>query len=268
MPHLRFSRARRTYSCARCSARIGPHQAYFRDEPYPFARMRGQAVVRYLCVLCVVGPDNAKAVIDALSSRGAHRDDHPDQLPIEFSIARAGVLTFPPRVELVDITPQLLDILRSEPERLRQLTSDAFEVLICERLEHFGYAFARVGRHSFQRDGGIDLIAWPRSALVPTLIAVQAKHTTRVGRQIGPQAVRDLVGATRQHGLSAGLLVTNTTFSPDARWFAEKEPMLVRLRDITDLRRWLKGELSPCDEWREIPAALELCPGVRVELPR
>jgi hypothetical protein len=230
--------------------------------------MRGQAVVRYLCVPCVVGPDDAKAVIDALSSRGALSDDHPDQLPLEFSIARAGVLTFPPRVEMVDITPQLLDILRSQPERLRELTPDAFEVLICERIAYFGYDFARVGRHSFQRDGGIDLIAWQPSTLVPTLIAVQAKHTTRVDGHVGPHAVRELVGATRQHGLGAGLLVTNTTFSPDARWFAAKEPMLVRLRDITDLRRWLKGELNTRDEWREIPAVIELCPGVSVALPR
>ena len=267
MPHLPFSRARRTYSCARCLATIAPHQAYFRDDPHPFARMRGQAVVRHLCVPCVVGPDDAKAVTDALSSRGAHRPDHPGQLTLEFKI-RPGVLAFPPRVQLVDITPQVLDILRAQPERLRELTPDAFEVLICERLERFGYVFARVGRHSFQRDGGIDLIAWQRSALVPTLIAVQAKHTTRVDRQIGPQPVRDLVGATRQHGLNAGLLVTNTTFSPDARWFAEKEPTLVRLRDITDLRRWLKGELSTRDEWREIPPVIELCPGVTVELPR
>jgi hypothetical protein len=63
-------------------------------------------------------------------------------------------------------------------------------------------------------------------------------------------------------------LVTNTTFTPDARWFASKEPALVQLRDVQDLRRWLKGEFSRDAEWRDMPTGIELCPGVRVELPR
>jgi len=147
------------------------------------------------------------------------------------------------------------------------MSPDAFELLICDRLSKFGYDFARVGRVN-QRDGGIDMIAWQREALVPILLAVQAKHTADPNKHIGPSPVRDLAGTVQQHGLNAGLLVTNTTFTPDAKWFAQKQPLIVRLRDMRDLQQWLLGEFSAEDAWREIPIEIEVCPGMRVPLPR
>jgi len=226
--------------------------------------MRGTATVRYLCLSCLVGPEEAKAIVGTLSGRKGD----PNQLPLGFEVTSDGGLVFPPRVELVDISRELLQMLQAAPDRLRGLTADRFELLICDRLANFGYDFARVGSHAFRKDGGVDLLAWQRAALVPLLIAVQAKHTSRAERSVGPDAVRDLAGTVRQHGFNAGLLVTNTTFTPDARWFASKEPVLVQLRDVQDLRRWLKGEFSREAEWRDMPTEIELCPGVRVELPR
>lgn len=264
MPYLRFSHARQPYACSRCRGNIAKRRPYFRDEPHPFDRMRGTATVRYLCLSCVVGPEEASAIVESLSER---RVD-PNQLPLGFEVTPDGGLVFPPRVELVDISRELLEMLQTTPDRLRDLTADQFELLVCDRLAAFGYDFARVGRHAFRKDGGIDLLAWQRTALVPLLIAVQAKHTRRANRKVGPDAVRDLAGTVRQHGFNAGLLVTNTTFTPDARWFAGKEPSLVQLRDIQDLRRWLRGEFSRDAEWRDLPTGIDLCPGVRIELPR
>jgi hypothetical protein len=264
MPHLRFSHARQPYACSRCSGNIAKRHPYFRDEPFPFARMRGTATVRYLCLSCVVGPAEASAIVESLSERRADAN----QLPLGFEVTSDGKLFFPPRVELVDISRELLAMLEATPDRLRELTADQFELLICERLAAFGYDFERVGAHAFRKDGGIDLLAWQRTGLIPLLIGVQAKHAGYTKRKVGPDAVRDLTGTVRQHGFNAGVLVTNTTFTPDARWFACKQPALVQLRDIQDLRRWLKGEFSREAEWRDLPTEMELCPGVRIELPR
>lgn len=265
MPYLRFSRARQLYTCARCSTRILRHQPYVRDEPHPYARMRGTAVVGHLCLSCVVGPEEARRIFLAFLTKD--RGD-PPELPPGFEITPNGYLRFPPRVELIDITPQLLQILARDPDRIRAIGPDKFELLICDRLDHFGYDFARVGDGTFRKDGGIDLLAWQRSALIPMLIAVQAKHTSLTDKKLGPPAVRDLTGSVERHGLNAGLLVTNTTFTADARWFAEKQPLLTQLRDISDLQRWLRGEFSRQDEWRQIPTTIELCPGVSVPVPR
>ena len=70
------------------------------------------------------------------------------------------------------------------------------------------------------------------------------------------------------HGFNAGLLVTNTSFTPDAEWVAERRALLMRLRDFEDLARWLRDEYPREAEWREIPAEIEMCPGVVIKLPR
>ena len=260
MPYLRFSKARYVYTCARCSTTISRGQPYFRDEPHPFARMRGSAVTRQLCMPCVLGADAAESFLEASSNS--------EQLPLGFDLTKNGFLRFPPRVELVDLTPQIIEVLARQPELMRELSPHAFEELVCDRLDKMGFELARVGSGTCQRDGGIDVVAWPRACAVPCLMAVQAKHTASPRRKIGPAPVRDLLGTVQTHGFNAGLLVTNTTFTPDAQWVAEQRALLVRLRDFEDLRRWLRNEYLREHEWREIPLQIKVCPGVLVRLPR
>ncbi|MFZ0051680.1 MAG: restriction endonuclease [Desulfobaccales bacterium] len=260
MPYLRFSRAKYSYSCALCSGPIAKALPYFRDEPHPFARMRGQAKTRQICLTCVLGRKTAHEFLDSLADKR--------QLPLGFELNRNGFLKFPPRVELVDISPQILHLLSEEPERLRDATPAFFEDLICNRLEAMGYNFERVGASVFGKDGGVDILAWPRANVVPCLMAVQVKHTALINRKMGPQPVRDLLGAVHTHGFNVGLLVTNTTFTPDALWVAEKRPFLIRLRDFEDLRKWLKDDFLQEHEWRDLPSQIELCPGVFIKLPK
>lgn len=260
MPYLRFSRAKYPYLCARCSAKIAKGQAYFRDEPHPFASLRSQAKAHQLCITCVLGEATALEFLGGLGD--------PRQLPLGFELTRNGYLRFPPRVELVDITPQILHLLSSEPERLWDATPDFFENLMCDRLDTMGYDLERVGSSTFRKDGGVDIVAWPRSQLVPCLMAVQVKHTTLRNKKIGPQPVRDLLGTVQTLGFNVGLIVTNTTFTPDALWVAQQRPLLVRLRDFEALRRWLRNDFLQEHEWRDLPIEIELCPGVVIKLPR
>lgn len=39
--------------------------------------------------------------------------------------------------------------------------------------------------------------------------------------------------------LQIGMVVTNTSFTADARWFADHQPAIIRLRDMSDLKRWI-----------------------------
>jgi hypothetical protein len=148
------------------------------------------------------------------------------------------------------------------------LTAEQFELLVRDRLVAMGLEVSRVGSGAYQKDGGIDFLAWPRQPALPLILAVQAKHTGDAAHKIGPRFVRDLKGAVSTHGLSAGLLVTNTVFTPDARWFAEQTPYLLGLRDIHDLQRWLRDEYLRAAEWQSIPETIQLCPGVAIALPR
>jgi hypothetical protein len=260
MPYLRLSKARYPYLCERCSVQIAKGQVYFRDEPHPFASMRGQTKTHKLCLTCVLGGAGAREFLESLKD--------PHQMPLGFELTSNGFLKFPPRVELVDITPQILYLLSSDTERLWNATPDFFENLVCNRLDVMGYNLERVGSSTFSKDGGVDIVAWPREHIFPFLMAIQVKHTTLRNRKMGPQPVRDLLGTVLTHGFNVGLLVTNTTFTPDALWVAKQRSFLVRLRDFEDLCRWLRNDFLQEYEWRNLPKQIELCPGVIIKLPR
>jgi hypothetical protein len=51
-------------------------------------------------------------------------------------------------------------------------------------------------------------------------------------------------------------------------WVATRLGSHVKLRDSDDLRRWISGRFVDICDWREIPDEIELCPGIRVEIPR
>jgi hypothetical protein len=78
-------------------------------------------------------------------------------------------------INISDITSEVLTYLAKNPQQLFGLSSELFELLICNRLEAMGLDVERPTNHAFEGDGGIDIIAWAKGAL-PLLLAVQVKH--------------------------------------------------------------------------------------------
>ena len=171
-------------------------------------------------------------------------------------------------VRVVDFSPELLRFLQEDPTRLRQLTPEKFERFAAERLDRMGYNVTLTGA-SNRKDGGIDLIAVPKLAnLGYHVIAGQVKHH-RGDQRTGRDAVDRLL-AWKDSYFGVGLLVTNTSFTHDAVWTAQQErnTRFLRLRDFTDLKRWLEDRFGEEKDWRELPDQIELAPGVVIEIPR
>jgi restriction endonuclease Mrr len=175
----------------------------------------------------------------------------------------------PYMVQLVTFSEEVLQAFLEDTERLKLLTDDEFERMVAEFLAARGYGVKRVGDVR-RKDGGVDIVAWPEKGCVfPFLMAVQAKHH-RTNRKTGVSAVRDFHGVVTSRGsqFQLGVIVTNTAFTADAKWFASHNQTLLRLRDLADLRRWIRNDFNnPC-EWREIPGQIELAPGVSVTIPK
>ncbi len=177
-----------------------------------------------------------------------------------------GIVAEPLHVELIGIGQTLGDRLRKEPTLVHQLTPEQFEELICERLFAMGLEPRRIGGVN-RKDGGVDVLFWPRiGSAFPFLGAAQVKHHRNPHHREGPAAVREFSGTLAGHSFNAGLLVTNTSFSADAEWFAREHAKLMRLRDFHDIRRWLLDNFTDEAEWREIPSSIELCPGVVIKI--
>ncbi len=262
---LRESRASKPYSCAICSSAILRRSRYFRDEPHPYARKFRGEEVRHLCVGCVEGLE-AKNV--PLKKRLLQSPRPSEQLQLTLPLGEAIVRRT--IVQLIGVTRHLEPQLLSDEELRRFLYGlhpEEFEELVLDRFLAMGMEAKRVG-HSRAKDGGVDIVFWSGASIpVPYLGAVQVKHTRSPVKKIGPRAVRELAGVLNNQPFQVGMVVTNTSFTPDAEWFAEQQRSLIRLRDMHDLRRWIAAEFTDEAEWREMPRQIELCPGVTVDLP-
>jgi transcriptional regulator with XRE-family HTH domain len=173
-----------------------------------------------------------------------------------------------PQVSFLDVTPQLLVLLKDNPEELHKLSPERFEHVVAERIDRMGYDVQLTGRTN-RRDGGIDLIAVPKIRTVGSfLMAAQIKHH-HSGHTTGRPDVDRLLAWKDSH-FRVGLLVTNTQFSQDARWLADQvsNKAFLRLRDFEDLKRWLRGQVDSEFDWRELPDVISLAPGITVEVPK
>jgi hypothetical protein len=269
MAQLRLSRAKYQYECDKCSRTIRKGQDYYRVEPFPIARIKGLEKVQHLCLACVVGEEQLEEIRqetrDWLRNYWIREtEEEYQQLPLWQNEQIAVVQT---EVHVVNITTDILKALATNPDEIYNLTPMAFEELICNRLQAMGLGVQQVG-HTFRKDGGIDIVAWPQHSEFPFLMAVQAKHHRSPEYKTGPSPVRELLGVVHSHPFNAGVLVTNTAFTPDARWVSEQHPMLVKLRDIDDIRRWLENRFLDEYDWRELPDKIEVCPGVVIYLPK
>jgi DNA-binding XRE family transcriptional regulator len=185
--------------------------------------------------------------------------------------AALGIVSSPsvPLVTVVSgLAPQLLQMIKVDPNRLRRLTAEQFEHFVADRLDHMGFEVTLTGNVN-RKDGGVDLIAVPKAAGAGTfLLAGQCKHHSG-DDNTGVDAVDRLLSL--RHGLfGAGLLVTNTQFTTDARWRSVQgtNSAFVKLRDFEDIRRWLQNNFHDAAEFRELPEYIDLAPGVRIAVPR
>jgi len=86
----------------------------------------------------------------------------------------------------------------------------------------------------------------------------------RAERGVG--SVRDLAGTLTGQQFGIGLLVTNTSFTPDAKWFARERARLLKLRGFDAIERWLKADFSNDKEWCDLPDEIEVRPGLVVPI--
>ena len=171
-------------------------------------------------------------------------------------------------VKVLDLPTGLLKALSQDPRVVHQLSSEQFECLIAERLDAMDFDVTLTGGTTL-RDGGIDLIAVPKLRTVGTvLLGGQIKHHQEK-RKTGREAVDRLL-AWRDTAFHLGLLVTNTTFTKDAKWLAEqaRNQAFLRLRDFVDIKRWIAGKFWQEEEWRELPDTIQLAPGIIVPVPK
>jgi len=256
--YLIETRARKTYACGACQKVIRPGTIYFRHDPIAQARIHRGQKSSHWCFDCII------------ASNPGPKDGITGRLwvpAVKVSTPSSELESLQPmQIAVVGIGEVLTRALLNNPKLIDQLRPEQFEEFICDRLFAMGFEPKRVG-NTYRKDGGIDVFFLPRTiSAFPFLGAAQIKHHKDPSKKEGSSTVRDFAGAIAGRPINAGILVTNTSFTPDAEWFARERAKLVRLRDLTDIRRWLLNNFEDKEEWREIPSSIELCPGVVVKI--
>ncbi|MFL6283685.1 MAG: restriction endonuclease [Pyrinomonadaceae bacterium] len=170
-----------------------------------------------------------------------------------------------PRIEIINLSTVILKWLQEDPKRISALSPEQFEDLVADRLTRAGLSVTKTGKTNTP-DGGIDLIAHPKSSSIPYLLAVQIKHS-RMNRPVPAGVVRDFRGAITSLPIDIGMIVTNTRFTPDAQWTARQLPRLIRLRSIADLKLWLADEIDGSLILKDFPSTIEVAPGLVIPIP-
>jgi hypothetical protein len=284
--YLIQTRARSDYICPACQRKIPRGSLHFRHDPYPLARVYRREPTTHWCRQCILAsdpspqdPETGRIRVPAvLVTHRASQEPVRELPPLEPIPAPHGTnrasrelvtqlpLWTPIQVEFIGIGHILSDQLAKDPSLIYSIKSGEFEEFICDRLFAMGFEPRRVGETN-RKDGGVDVVFWPRlTGAFPFLGAAQVKHHHNPVIKEGSGTVRDFAGTIAGFPFNAGLLITNTLFTPDAEWFAREHAKLIRLRDFRDIRRWLFNNFDDEAEWREIPNSIELCPGIVIRI--
>ena len=117
------------------------------------------------------------------------------------------------------------DVTVDHGENIATMPWEEFEHLVRNLFEwEFSENGSEVKVTQASRDGGVDAVIFDPDPLRGGKIVIQAKRYTNV---VGVSAVRDLYGTVQHEGANKGILVTTSSFGPDAYTFAKDKPLVL-----------------------------------------
>lgn len=142
-----------------------------------------------------------------------------------------------------DYTYKLIDDLKIDYDIIFKISPEQFELLVANLLDRRGFKVQINGKTN-TKDGGIDIIAY-RKDIILIVIAIQVKFKTRPEKKVNAGEVRDFKGALSLNDyFSAGILITNTDFTVDARWIENQLNAKMELKDSEDIQMWLRDNFT------------------------
>jgi len=129
-----------------------------------------------------------------------------------------------------------IDRILYNRDAVYNLTPREFEELVARVFEEQGYIVSLTPR---TRDGGIDIIATRDLGGLTFMVLVECK---RYGQQnkVDVSLVRSLLGVQTDRKASKAVLVTSSSFTRDAREFAERHNKLIELIDFDGLLQMMQ----------------------------
>ncbi len=129
------------------------------------------------------------------------------------------------------VNDTLLNQAQQNPMIMYSFSYREFEQMICQLFEKQGY---KVKLTKQTRDGGKDLIVLENSLVGEFCIFVECKKY-KASNPVTVKLVRELYGNVEAEKATAGMLITTSYFTKDAKEFTQKTKHRMALRDYNDL---------------------------------
>ena len=129
------------------------------------------------------------------------------------------------------INESIIERVYKEPEIVYGMKPREFEEFVAEIYEKLGY---RVELTKATRDGGKDIILYADGPTGHNMFYVECKKYDKEN-PVGVRLVRNLYGVVEAEKATAGILVTSSSFTKDAREFAKDVYRRLTLYDYMEL---------------------------------
>lgn len=129
------------------------------------------------------------------------------------------------------VNKRILDRIGRQASEVYNLTPRQFEELVAELFEERGY---QVELTKQTRDGGKDLIILDHREIGNFMIYAECKRHAP-DNPVGVSVVSDLIGRMNADRATAGMVITSSYFSPDAKIFQSKFEHQMQLVDFVKL---------------------------------
>lgn len=140
---------------------------------------------------------------------------------------------------------RILDVVGNAlPDSLLELSGENLEHLAMDLFERAGYRVVRVGRHTFDGDGGVDVIAYSTDPLAGDLrLAIQCKATKN---KIQPRAIREFNTSLQNFKSHKGVFITTSEFTSGVDDEMRKYAYPIALMDYVQLSNRIRGTILKC----------------------
>jgi hypothetical protein len=135
------------------------------------------------------------------------------------------------------VNDQIINLLKKEPDYLFKLHPRKFEEIIADIFYKNGY---EVELTKCTRDGGRDIIAISRNLNIFTKYIIECKRYAPL-RKISIGVVQRLLGVKIAERANKAILATTSSYTKDARIFANNHIWDLDLKDYNDILCWINS---------------------------
>lgn len=130
---------------------------------------------------------------------------------------------------------EIISLLKKNPKLILSMPPRKFEEIIAEILYRLGY---EVKLTAPVWDGGFDIYAAKNESIGKFLYLVECKRYIPP-LNVGVQVVRSLYGVVQQKNANAGIIVTTSFFTSNAKELQKELKYQIQLQDYLQIQKWL-----------------------------